>query len=116
MTLKTQMPTDAINVFLNSDECAESISYTPNGGSAKTIKAVINRERLNQQGQDQGRTVTKECEIQIANDATYGVTSVSKGNDTVSFPVYNEGGTNVTWRVIEVISKDEGMWHLRVAR
>ncbi len=116
MTLKTQLPTDAINVFLNSNELAESITYTPSGGAAKTINAVIDRERLNQQGQDQGRTVSKECEIWIANDSTSGVTSVSKGQDTVAFPIYNQGGSNVTWRVIEIVSKDEGMWHLRVAR
>ena len=115
MTLKSQFPEDAKDAFLNSDEFAESITYTPNGGSPKVIKALVVRERLQADGPDQGRVLNRQAEIYIANDATEGVTSVDKGNDTVSFPVFVEGSA-VPWKVVEVLGKDEGMWHMAVMR
>ena len=115
MTLKEQMLTDFKNVFLNSDEFGETISYTPYGSSLLSIKAIIDRERLQADGPDRGMALRRDCEIWIANDATYGVTSVNKNNDTVSFPV-QIGGSNVTWKVIEVLYHDDACWHLRVVR
>lgn len=115
MTLKSQLPGDAKAAFLNSDEFSELVTYTPNGGSPKIIKAVVVRERLQADGPDQGRVLNRQAEIYIANHATDGVTSVDKGNDTVSFPVFVEGSA-VPWKVVEVLGKDEGMWHLAVMR
>lgn len=118
MTLKTQMATDMKEVFLNSDEFAESITYTPYGGSAKTINAVILRERLLPNGVDAGRSVGRDAEILIANDSTEGVTSVTYRGpnlDTVSFPV-NQGGTAVNWKVVDVLGKDDAAWHLKVTK
>jgi hypothetical protein len=43
MTLKTQMTND-LNVFFNTDEFAENVTYTPNGGEGTTIQAIVNRE------------------------------------------------------------------------
>jgi len=115
VTLKSKLPEDAKAAFLNSDEFAESITYTPNGGPPKVIKALVVRERLQADGPDQGRVLNRQAEIYIASDATQGVTSVDKGNDTVSFPVFVEGPA-VPWKVVEVLGKDEGMWHLAVMR
>ena len=115
MTLKSKLPEDAKGMFLNSDEFAELITYTPNGESPKVIKALVVRERLQADGPDQGRVLNRQAEVYIANHATEGVTSVDKGNDTVSFPVFVEGSA-VTWKVVEVLGKDEGMWHLAVMR
>ena len=42
MTLKTQMATD-LSVFFNSNEFAESVTYTPSGGSGTTITALVFR-------------------------------------------------------------------------
>lgn len=115
MTLKSRLPEDAKEAFLNSDEFSELVTYTPSGGSPKIIKAVVVRERLQADGPDQGRVLNRQAEIYIANHATDGVTSVDKGNDTVSFPVFVEGSA-VAWKVVEVLGKDEGMWHLAVMR
>lgn len=41
MTFKTQLTDDLKNVFLNTDEFAESATYTPAGGTAKTISVII---------------------------------------------------------------------------
>lgn len=115
MTLKSQLPEDARRAFLNNDEFGELVTYTPNGGSPKIIKAIVVRERLQADGPDQGRVLNRQAEIYVANHAADGVTSVDKGNDTVSFPVFVEG-SDVSWKVVEILGKDEGMWHLAVMR
>lgn len=115
MTLKSQMGDDAVKSFLNSAEFAESIVYTPSGGSPKTINAVIVRKRLDADQQDQGHLLENQCEVYVANDATSGVTSVTKGKDILSFPE-RVGGASVDWFVEDVIQKDDGMWHLVVQK
>lgn len=111
MTLKNQMGVDARMKILDTDEMAELITYTPFGGTPKTIKAVVIREPLKTRSMDDNRTLDRECQIHIANDASAGVTAVNTRFDKVSLPV-NEGEVNVNWLVSAVVSKDEGMWHL----
>lgn len=111
MTFRTQTLTDFLNL-LNTDEAAETISYTPSGGSASSIKGFINRAPINAGAADNNMTLTNECEVFIANDATYGRTSISK-QDTLAFPK-RIGDSNSTWRVIEIIEKDDASWRLRV--
>ena len=115
MTLKTQMIQDMIDSILNDSEFAEEIEYTPKGEVPKSIKAVIVRRRLDPAGEDQGRILQGQAELFIVNDDTYGVTSVDQGNDEVSFPEI-EGGTSISWVVIDVLHKDEGCWHLLVQK
>lgn len=115
MTFKQKLSEDAKNIFTNTDEFAETITYTPSGGSSKTIKASIFRDRLDAGNQDRNRTLTRQAEIMIANDSTYGVTFVTRAGDYVSFPVYI-GGAAVDWSVIDILSHDEGMWRLLVER
>lgn len=43
MTLKSQLTTD-LSVFYNTDEFAETVSYTPIGGSATDITAIVTRQ------------------------------------------------------------------------
>ncbi len=111
----TKLLDDAKLAFLNSSEFAEIVSYTPYGGSAKFINAIIMRERLESKGPDQSIALTRGCEIFIANDAVAGVTSINKNNDKVSFPV-QVGGTPVIWTVVEILQHDDAMWHLRVIK
>lgn len=111
MSLKDQLKEDIKDCFLNSDEFAEEISYTSYGGSPKTIKAIVDRQRINPAGEDTGRILTNEVEIAIANDETEGVASINKGKDTVVFPE-RIGGDDVTWFVADILKQDEGMWHL----
>lgn len=115
MTFRTQLQDDAKNCFMNTDEFAETISYTPYGGSARSITAVIVRDPLQRSEQDGGRIAGREFEIFILNDATYGVSSVLKGQDKVSFPVHL-GETAVSFVVADIISKDDAVFHLRAIR
>jgi hypothetical protein len=116
MTFKERIVDDAKDVFLDAETgFAEEITYTPSGGVAKTIKAVVERQMLtpNQQGQKQ--IPGREADISILNNADQGVSEVNKGKDKVSLPVW-AGEESVEWAVVDVISKDEAMFVLRIRR
>ncbi len=115
MTFKTQLSTDAVLAFLNTGDFAETISYTPKGGVAKSIPAQVFRQRITPAGEDSGRILVKQFEIMIANDTTNGVTSVNKGGDVVSLPE-EVGGTSISWIVDDILAQDEGMWHLLIRK
>ena len=112
MSLKDQFSLDVINCFLNTAEFAEVITYTPEGQSAKDIDAIVVRGRLEPGSEDQGRGLQNQVEIYIANDATEGVTSVDKKDDRIT--LNDVEGTSRDVRIIEVLHKDEGSWHLLV--
>jgi hypothetical protein len=90
MSLKEQFSQDAASCFLNSDEFAENITYTPKGESPRVIKAVVNRKRI---------------------DPAYEVASINKGGDLVSLAEFI-GGALIDWVVADILDQDEGVWHL----
>jgi len=114
MSFKDNLASDVDKVFLNKDEFAEEVIYTPKGGSPKTIRAIIVRSRLDSGGEDAGRILRKQCEVYIANDATNGVASIDKGDDKIQFPEI-PGGSNATWIVLDILRTGK-MWHLLVGR
>lgn len=111
MALKQGLSQDIINCFLNTDEFAEAITYTPKGGSAKEIKAIVNRRRVEPANEDSNRSLYKEVEIIIANDPTHGVSSINKGQDEVSLPEVI-GGPAISWVVVDILNQDDGAWQL----
>lgn len=111
MAFKSDLAQDAAKTFLNSDEFAEDITYTPKGGVAKVIKAVVNRKRIDPASEDAGRILINQCEIFIANDAVSGIASINKGGDLVSLAEVI-GGTQIDWIVADILSQDEGVWQL----
>ena len=112
MSLKDQFPLDVIDCFLNTAEFAEVITYTPEGQSAKDINAIVVRGRLEPGSEDQGRGLQNQVEIYIANDVTEGVTSVDRKDDRIT--LNDVEGTSREARIIEVLHKDDGAWHLLV--
>ena len=111
MSFKDNLKRDALNSFLNVDEFAEAISYTPKGGTQKTIKAIVNRKRLNPASEDTGRILQNTIEIFITNDLTYGLASINKGGDKVTLPEVI-GGSDVNYVVVDILGEDDGIWHL----
>ena len=112
MSLKDQLPLDSVNTFLNADEFAEEITYTPSGGVPKIIKAVIVREGLEPSSENASRSLRKQAEIHIANDDVNGVTQVDKKDDRVT--LNDVEGSAREARINEVLASDNGMWHLMV--
>ncbi|MDP2943363.1 MAG: hypothetical protein Q8O36_07685, partial [Candidatus Omnitrophota bacterium] len=99
----------------NTDEFAEDIVYTPKGESAKSIRAIVNRKRLDPSTEDSGRVLAGQAEIFIANDTVAGVSLVSKGQDKVSLSELM-GPPAIDWVVIDIIDQDEGMFHLLIQK
>ena len=111
MAFKSDLAQDAAKIFLNSDEFAAEITYTPKGGAAKVIKALVNRKRIDPASEDAGRILINQCEIFVANDAASGITSINKGGDLVSLAEVI-GGPQIDWVVADILAQDEGVWQL----
>ncbi|MEI8350091.1 MAG: hypothetical protein WCI77_08045 [Candidatus Omnitrophota bacterium] len=114
-TFKEILDNDVKNVFLNTNEFAESITFTPYGGTAKSIKAIVQRSRLDPASEDTGRSLLNQAEIFIANDSVEGVTSINKGQDKVSLPA-TIGGSSSNWLVVDIIDHDSAIWHLLIQK
>jgi hypothetical protein len=112
MSFKDQLSQDSINTFLNTDEFAEEITYTPSGGAPKAVRAVVVREGLEPSSENMSRSLRKQAELYIANDDVSGVTAIDKKDDRVT--LNDVEGTPRDARINEVLSGDEGMWHLIV--
>jgi hypothetical protein len=116
MSFADLMKSDAQNAILGTaGEFVEAITYTPAGGTAKVIQAVVVREQIEPAAQGNNRILAGTAELYILADATLGIATVKKGEDKVSLPVWL-GETAATWSVAEIISKDDAMYHLRIRR
>lgn len=74
MTLKDQITSD-LATFFNTDEFAETVSYTPLGGAAVDITAVVTRDNPFQEPYVRGEeTATSEIAVQKSevSDPQYG--------------------------------------------
>ena len=70
MTLKTQLTSD-ISAFFNTDEFAESITYTAKGKSGASIDAIVIRDASLQEPYVRGsETATCEIIVKISDVAT----------------------------------------------
>jgi len=113
MTFKDDLLTDAKNVFLaGNDEFDESVSYTPSGESARSINVVMVRDKVEPNDENKRLTLHNQAEMYIANDATDGVTAINQTEDRVA--ITDRDGNAQTARIVEIISSDDGMWHVLV--
>jgi hypothetical protein len=90
---------------------AETVTYTPKGGSAQSISAIIERERRGATGPlGQARIVWKITVWISAAD----VAMVTPGGDTISLAEMRGDSTNKTFTVKDVIDQRGGAWRLQV--
>lgn len=111
MSLKDRIAVDAL-VFLNPGEFAEGIVYTAGGGVPKTIQAMVVRYELSPTEENVYRSLKKQAEIFIARDEATGIATVNKKDDRITLK--DTEGIEQEARINDVISGDEGMWHLLV--
>jgi hypothetical protein len=112
-TFKSIMASDAGSAVLNGNEFAEDVVYTPAGGQSKTIKAIVERRRILPASEDSNRVLVGTLEITIARDAVLGILNISKGQNPDQVLVSQViGGSGVNFFVADILSQDEGMWHL----
>ena len=82
----------------------ETLTYTPNGGAARSIAAVVNRP-----GRDEhlGRAAVPTFAVQVINDSTLGIalSELDLGGDTITL-AERVGGAAVTRKIVRLIEQD----------
>lgn len=109
MSLHDMIESDALDVFCNVNDFAESVTYYSRSGSARAIDAVVVREQLAILAED-GDAVVPVFEIHVANSCVDGIASdeLNLGGDMIEFAV--RVGEPVERRSItRLLSHDEGM-------
>ena len=91
----------------------EDITYTPRGGVARTISAIVERATpgaLGAAAPVSGSSFT----VTVRNDSTYGIAeaSMNVGGDTIALAP-RRGGTAQTFRLVQPESQDAGMLTFR---
>src|SRR4051812_19063039 len=105
MSLRDLMADDAANVFCNPDDFGEPVTYTPFGGAARAINAVVWRFPP-KEGDARGHRMR----IMVANSATTGIASseVNPSGDTVTL-AYRPGQTPRAYTIRLVADDTEHM-------
>lgn len=111
MSLRDRIQQDGGVVFLNAEEFAEEITYATET-ETKVVKAIVVRYELAPAEENINRSLKKQAEIYIANDAIDGVATVSKKDDRITLK--DTEGTDRESRINDVLNRDDGMWHLLV--
>ena len=115
MTLADSLKADASQVFLRTDDFAETVTYHPHtyfGGtpaSDRTIIAVVERLEV-QTLEEGGNAVIPLFSVHVANSNTLGISSdeIDTGGDKISFPVRN-GEAPVRRSILSITTQDSGM-------
>lgn len=104
MTFKTIISDDLTNVFFNVDEFAEAVTYTPNGGAARTIKVILTQEDPAIQ------TPAPPGDSMIIVVRYADITAPGRGD---TFTINSE-----TWYVdgAPAGGRSEGIWRIQVSR
>ena len=114
LTLKEDM----YNIFLDVG-FEEDVIYTPSGGSAKTISAIIYRDGLTSTntsrrvgGETQSKMRNYAISISISTDATEGIETITVNEDFVALKRRVNDAANSNFRVSGIMEDDEGAWLL----
>lgn len=119
MTLRDMIASDASDVFLNTSDFAETVTYYPHtyhGATARasrSISAVVFREQLTIIGEDVD-TVAPLFEVHVANSTTVGINSdeIDLGGDQIEFPP-RDGKAAERRTITELVTQDNGMLVVR---
>ena len=119
MTLKEQIEADALTVFCNANDFAESVVYHPHrffgeeASASRTIDAIVIRESLTVLTED-GDTIVPVFFVHVANDVTNGITSdeLDLGGDQIELRP-REGETAERRSITRLVAHDNGMLELQ---
>ena len=106
---------DMSDIFLVSG-FQEDVVYTPSGGTAKTIKAVVYRE-----GSMDGNTGSRsghmtsaalnryyKIEMLVSTDSTDGIENLIIKEDKITFKRKVNDTSTVTWAIKGIVQEDQG--------
>ena len=112
MTLKTAIIADAANILLNEDEFAESLVWTPAGGEAQTLTALVKRDDAQQEPTEDGLEIDYWATVRLAASAVAGIAR----NDKLTFAA-EVGGTAVDWTIAsQPVNHGAGLVSVRAYR
>lgn len=105
MTLKSRIADDAKDVFLNTSEFAETVTYTPSGGIAQQIPAVVVREPA---AADDGST---GLERHVFADLIITLEDIASPStkDIINFD-------SKDWNIVSIVTPGDGTARLRAYR
>lgn len=105
MTLSERIAEDVSTVFLRTDDFAVSASYTPSGGSPRSITVVVVEQPSETSENGEHRVAHRVIHVTTANDDTTGVDDPQDGDTlTISGSVY---------AFVGVQSSDPAAWTLK---
>ncbi len=107
MSLHDAITADALTVFCNVNDFAETVVYTPAYGTQRPIAAVVIREAW--ETNDSGKEVPV-VEVHVANDPESGIDAqhLKVGTEYLTFAL-RVGQTPTQRTITRVLSNDEGM-------
>lgn len=101
------MSNDAVQLVASLG--GELITYRPYGGTAKTFKAIIDREPSRVSAFSGVAYPEQAMLVTFPNDATDGVESIRKGMDRVSFKRHLSDAQETDYTVAMVQDEDAGL-------
>lgn len=87
----------------------ETVTYTPDGGDATSVSAIVYREPIESRGPD--GNVRLEYALSIALSKA-DVATVTTGADTVALKKRSNSASDTTFRVTSIVEQSGGMWLL----
>ena len=94
----------------------ETITYTPSGGTPRSIPASVRREEPLEEGIGGGGAPVRRYQVTVANDATQGVSAPAIGKDTMSLKVHVADANPATFRLTRILFEDPGAYVLEVTQ
>jgi hypothetical protein len=87
----------------DAQSVAESVTYTPASGTARTIAALV----LRRQPAPYGNSISPVLQVSVANDGTEGISSASinAGSDTITV-AERPGGTPAARNIGRIITSN----------
>lgn len=108
---------DALNVFCNTSDFAETVVYYPRSSNGcnpiRSIDAIVIREQIEVVTEDANTTNLPVWQVFVANNTTLGISStqLDMGGDMISFSP-RDGQTPVKKTILRILSQDNGMLEL----
>lgn len=87
----------------------EQVTYSPSGGSDRTIWAMVNRQRV-----ELGQVGTLQYVVAVTNSDVSGVASPVLGKDTMTLKKHVGDASGAVAKVDEIVEQDAGGYSLLV--
>lgn len=111
MGLRDSIASDAISVFANNAEFAETVTYSFTAGGTRSFPAIIDREPPEVYSASGDHLLSPRFILQIPNSESAGVraSEVDTGGDQVSLKAEFGDVEDSTFSVAVLLSQDMGM-------